>query len=228
MFFKSVNIEEKLLTEQTKSLSSKSVMHYAESIIEDENHTGQFTVLNKLYIDQLETHRIYHINSIQKICIDYRLRFLDRKYYKLDIPQEAEFQINQIEKTHQTTLHSFKIIAPAKALKLKNADDPLLFVPIGNDYYYLIHKWGNDLSPFRKWFVLPFKNLGTIILTTLLVSLITTFLLPFKSYAQESYNTVKLISFLFIFKSYCAILLYYCFWKGKNFSIFNWNSEYYN
>ncbi len=228
MLFNEVNIEEKLVAERTKSSASKSLVLYTQSIIENENHTNQFTLLNKLYLDKLETYKIYHIDTIKKICIDYRLRFLDRKYYKIDIPQEAQFQINQIEKEHQTTLHSFKIIAPAKALKLKNADDPLLFIPIGNDYYYLIHKWGNNLSSFRKWFVLPFRNLEMIVLTTILLSLITTFILPFKSYGHENYNTIKLITFLFIFKSYTAILVYYWFWKGKSFSIFNWDSEYYN
>lgn len=228
MFFKDINIEEKLATEQTKLHRSKSLVGYTQSCIEDQNHTNQFTLLNKLYIDKLEAHKVYHINTIRKICVTYRLRFLDRKYYKIDIPQEAQLQINQIEKDHQTNLHSYKIIAPANALKLKNADDPLLFIPIGNDYFYLVHKWGNNLSPFRKWIALPFKNLGTILLTIMLLSLITTFIIPFRSYGNESYNTIKLICFLFIFKSYCAVLLYYCFWKGKNFSIFNWDSEYYN
>lgn len=228
MFFSNVNIEEKLIAERTKSHSSKSVMQYTQSVLDNKEHTFQFTILNKLYTDKLETCRIYHLHTIQKICIDYRLRFLDRKYYKMDIPQEAQSQIDQIEQEHQTTLHSFKIIAPAKALKLKNADDPLLFVPIGNDYYYLIHKWGNNLNMFRKWLVLPFRNLGTLILAVFILSLITTFIIPFKSYGNENYNTIKLITFLFIFKSYCAILLYYCFWKGKNFSSCNWDSEYYN
>ncbi|MGH2665602.1 hypothetical protein [Flavobacterium sp.] len=228
MAFHNVNIEEKLIAERTKWHGSKSIMQYAQDSIENQEHTGQFTLLNKLYIDKLESHKMYHIDTIQKICIDYRLRFLDRKYYKLDIPQEALLRIDQIELEHQTTLHSFKIIAPAKALKLKNADDPLLFVPIGNDYYYLIHKWGNNLNSFRKWLVLPFKNLGFLILFTAILSLLTTSLIPFRNYGNESYNTVKFITFLFIFKSYCAILLYYCFWKGKNFSSYNWNSEYYN
>ncbi|TGD59708.1 hypothetical protein [Flavobacterium humi] len=224
MLFNNINIEEKLMAARTAS----GPLQYAQSILNDQGHTHEFTAVNKLYTNALETSRIYHIRTIQKICVDYRLRFLDRKYYKMDIPEEAQLQIDHIESSHQTVLHSFKIIAPAKALKLKNADDPLLFVPIGNDYYYLVHKWGNNLNALRKWRVLPFKNLGTMILSILIMSLLTTFLIPFKSYGHENYNTIKLISFLFIFKSYCAILLYYCFWKGKNFSIYNWNSEYYN
>ncbi|WP_300567772.1 hypothetical protein [Flavobacterium sp.] len=228
MSFNDVNIEEKLIVERNQLGGSKSIMQLTQSIIENGNHSNQFTLLNKLYIDKLEIDRIYHIDTIRKICIDYRLRFLDRKYYKIDIAQEAQFQIDQIENTHQTCLHSFKIMAPAKALKLKNADDPLLFIPIGNDYYYLIHKWGNNLNSFRKWFVLPFKNLGYMLVFTILLSILTTYLLPLKSYGNESKSTIQLITFLFIFKSYCAVILYYCFWKGKNFSAFNWNSEYYN
>ncbi|WP_395062778.1 hypothetical protein [Flavobacterium sp.] len=42
-------------------------------------------------------------------------------------------------------------MAPSKAFNLKKYDDPLLFAPIGNDYYYLIHKWGNDLAWYKNF-----------------------------------------------------------------------------
>ena len=48
-------------------------------------------------------------------------------------------------------------MAPSKLFKLKNADDPLLFASLGSDYFYLIDKWGNDLSYFRKISMWPFK-----------------------------------------------------------------------
>ncbi|WP_264542463.1 MULTISPECIES: hypothetical protein [Flavobacterium] len=227
MFFNRVNIEDVLLRENSKQGHESSLLQFAQSVI-DTDDSNQYTLVNKLFIDKLESNKVFHINTIQKICITYRLRFLDSKYYKLEIPEEANTKIRQLEKEHNTSLHSFKILAPAKALKLKNYDDPLLFVPMGNNCYYLIHKWGNDLSPLRKWKALPYKNFGNLLTFILLLSIATTFILPYEKLGNESYTTVKLITFLFIFKTYCAIYIYYFFWKGKNFSTNNWNSIYYN
>lgn len=227
MFFNRVNIEDVLQQKNSKKGHSTSLLQFAQSVIET-HYSDQFTLVNKLFIDKLESDKVFHIDTIKEICIIYRLRFLDSKYYKLDIPEEANIKIRQLEAEHKTTLHSFKILAPAKALKLKNYDDPLLFAPLGNDYYYLIHKWGNDLSPFRKWKALPYKNFGNLLIFILLLSIVTTFVLPYKQLGDETYSTVKMITFLFIFKTYCAIYIYYFFWKGKNFSINNWDSIYYN
>ena len=41
-------------------------------------------------------------------------------------------------------------MAPSALFRLEKTDDPLLFVPLGNNYYYLVHKWGNDLHPFSQ------------------------------------------------------------------------------
>lgn len=227
MFFNRVNIEDVLLRENSKPGHGSSLLQFAQSLI-DSDDFDQYTIVNKLYIDKLESDKVFHLDAIREICITYRLRFLDSKYYKLDIPEEAYTKIKQLEAEHKTSLHSFKILAPAKALKLKNYDDPLLFVSMGNNYYYLIHKWGNDLSPFRKWKALPYKNFGNLLVFILLLSIATTFVLPYEKLGTETYSTIKLITFLFIFKTYCAIYIYYFFWKGKHFSVSNWDSIYYN
>ena len=93
---------------------------------------------NQFDFDQLETKRIFHRDTIKKTCIDYRLRFLDLDYFKGDVPVEAIESIQALEKAHKTELQNMKIVAPSKLFKLKNTDDPLLFVPIGNEYYYCL------------------------------------------------------------------------------------------
>ena len=186
------------------------------------------SISNDFNFDLLETKNIYHVSTIKSICVDYRLRFLDSSLFKNKIPEEAISKIKNLEKNHEIVIDGFKIMAPAKLFKLENADDPLLFAPIGNDYYYLIHKWGNDLSPFRKFLMLPFKTLLNSVVTLLLLSFISMYLLPISKFGPTNLNVIKVISFLFIFKTYCAIFLYYSFWMGKNFSTEIWNSKYYN
>ena len=70
------------------------------------------------------------------------------------------------------------MMAPSKLFELENYDDPLMFVSLGNNYYYLIHKWGNDMSYFRKLLMWPFKNLYNIMVFICFLSLFLTAVIP--------------------------------------------------
>ena len=183
---------------------------------------------NQFDFEQLETKRIFHRDTIKKICIDYRLRFLDLDYFKGDVPVEAIESIQALEQAHNTELQNMKIVAPSKLFKLKNADDPLLFVPIGNQYYYLIHKWGNDLHPLRQLLMWPFENIVTSILSILLLSLVLTSFMPLTLFRAEPNWSDFILIFMFMFKSIAAVVIYYAFAAGKNFSRAIWDSTYYN
>lgn len=189
---------------------------------------GGIAESNDLVFDLLETDRIFHLDNIKAVCVDYRLRFLDSHRFKAQIPEEAIAKIKQLEKQHNTQLKGFKIAAPSKLFKLDNYDDPLLFVPIGNDYYYLIHKWGHDMNAYRKWLVRPFRDFGSLLILLTVVSLMLALLVSKDAFGEAKPGVVVVISFLFIFKTLCGITLYYCFWKGKNFNTAIWNSDFYN
>jgi hypothetical protein len=183
---------------------------------------------NQFDFDQLETKRIFHRDTIKKTCIDYRLRFLDLDYFKGDVPVEAIESVKTLEQVHNTELQKMKIVAPSKLFKLKNADDPLLFVPIGNHYYYFIYKWGNDLHPLRLLLMWPFRNIVTSILSILMLSLALTSFMPLTLFNSEPNWSDFILIFMFMFKSIAAVVIYYAFAAGKNFSRAIWDSTYYN
>src|SRR6056300_260357 len=54
-----------------------------------------------LNFDALESSRIYHIEDIKKLCVDYRLRFLDSKHFNGTFPAEALDAIKAFEKTQE-------------------------------------------------------------------------------------------------------------------------------
>ena len=195
----------------------------AKSLTEKGNQSSG----NNFIFDSLETDKIVHISHIKKLCVDYRLRFLESNLFKNEIPEEAISKINHLEKLHNTKLSGFKIIAPSKAFLLENYDDPLLFAPIGNDYYYLIHKWGNEFNPFRKLLVRPIKDLGSFIGFCFIFSLLLTLILP-ASKLSENIPMASIIIFLFTFKSIIAVISYYFFMMGKNFNSEIWQRKYYN
>ena len=178
---------------------------------------------------KIKSDRLFHIDAIKKICIDYRLRFLDFDYFKGNVPDEAYSRLKEF-KINQPNL-DFKIMmmAPSKLFELENYDDPLMFVSLGNDYYYLIHKWGNDMSYFRKILMWPFKNFYNILVFICSISVFLTAIIPDGLFFYKNNPTVEFfVTFLFILKSVIAIFIYYGFSLGKNFNENIWNRKFYN
>ncbi|MFV1449562.1 hypothetical protein VBZ51_10465 [Maribacter sp. HS] len=239
MLLPKTNIEQKLSSIKKKRILAEDIdLKQVYSILSNldneldriENNViiGNGVANNKFNIDLLNSDKIYHTKEIKQICIDYRLRFLDTKYFKGTIPAEGLSKIKALEKEHNTEIKGFKIIAPSKLFKLEDKDDPLLFAPIGNGYYYLIHQWGNDLHPFRKLLMWPFKNMANLIILVLLISFLVTLMIPNGLFSKSSTNAQFWILYFFMFKCIASVVIFYGFALGKNFSPAIWNSKYYN
>lgn len=236
--FSKTNIEKQLLNYRSKRIEGQFIMEEVQRIF-SENKTQRTEIVstltensmdvdNNFNFEKLNTQHIFHIEDIKKLCITYRLRFLDSRYFKGNFPEEAISEIRSLEKNHDITLKNFKIVAPAKRLKLENADDPLLFAPMGNDYFYLIHKWGNDLHPFRRLLMWPYKNFENLVFTVAVLSFLITALMPIQWFTPKANFQEYLFLFLIIFKGVGGMVIFYGFSKGKNFNGAIWNSKYYN
>lgn len=235
---KRTNIEEKLVQAQQKEKPSQIILNEVRTILEqlqNEREKIQKNIevtsrksVNSFDPDSLASEKIFHIEQIKKICVDYRLRFLDSKLFKGAIPEEAISKVRLLENEHRTELMGFKVLAPSKMFKLKDKDDPMLFAPIGNGYYYLVHKWGNDLHPLRKLLMWPFKSIVNLALFILLLSYFLTLLIPGGLFSKSSSVGEFGILFFFMFKSIAAVVIFYGFAQGKNFSNAIWNSRYVN
>ena len=233
-----VDVKKQLLKHRNKQVSVENILKQVQAVFkQDAKHeaninnaiiNGKADYNNNFKVDLLKLDNIFHISDIQSICITYRLRFLESSLFKGEIPQEAINKIKQLEKAHKISLKGFKIMAPSKLFKLENYDDPLLFAPIGNGYYYLIHKWGNDMSVWRKWLMYPFRNLDTIIVSTIIASFLIALSFP-ESYYHPKYKTTQFIFlFFFMFKVIGFCLIFFGVSKGKNFNSSIWDSRYIN
>lgn len=236
MMLTPVDIQQKLIRERKKAINSDDIVGWAYSVLNDE--TQESTILQRLSkspierdinnfdIDKVATDAIFHITQIRKICIDYRLRFLDTKYFKGSYPQEVVEKIQQIEKEHNTVLDGFKIIAPSKLFTLDKADDPLLFAPMGNGYYYLIHKWGTDLHPLRKYKYWSIKNVENLGVSLFVFSFLLTMVTKDIIYDESATFGHLFMLFLFYVKGVLGMLFFYGAASGKNFSQYAWQSRY--
>ncbi|TAI49031.1 hypothetical protein [Flagellimonas allohymeniacidonis] len=239
MIFQKTNIERKLqhLKNYSKEEEEKILAQVQHILNREKRRTEKIsetlgskkhTPGNDFVFDLLETEKIYHIDQIKKICIDYRLRFLDSRYFKGKIPATAFEKITQLENQHHIEIEGFKIMAPSKLFKLEDKDDPLLFAPIGNDYFYLIHKWGNDLHPLRKLLVWPFKSIVNLTVFTLLISYLVTLMVPSGLFSKNDSSAEFWIIYFFMFKCIASVVIFYGFALGKNFNPAIWNSKYFN
>ncbi|MDO6605520.1 hypothetical protein [Arenibacter palladensis] len=236
MLLRRTNIREKLILAKQKDKSADKILNDvyrllakeddAQKRIEDNLKSMDAVISNDFNFDLLETAEIYHVRHIKKIAVDYRLRFLDSHYFKGEIPQEAISKIKKLEKEHELEIKGFKILAPSKLFKLKDRDDPILFAPIGNDYYYLIHKWGRDLHPLRKILMWPFKSLVNLVALVVGISYVITLLVPNGLFSKESSSFQFWVIFFFMFKCLASIVIFYGFALGKNFNPAIWNCKY--
>lgn len=233
------HIPEKIIQFRNKRIPQAVLLEQIHKIFEEESSKEEKILRNiqtdsddfesnDFKFDLLETGMIFHLADIERICIDYRLRFLNTRIFKGELPYEAISKIKILEKTHQTEIKGFKIMAPAKLFRLKNADDPLLFAPMGNDYYYLIHSWGRDLHPLRKLMMWPFRHLENFIVFLLAVSLFLTYLVPEGLFSKEPTNSEFIMIYFFMFKWVAGLAIFYGFKMGKNFSSAIWRSKFSN
>ncbi len=227
---KRTDIESRLQAVRSKALRKEALSNLLEELeigAQKDRHQDQMPV-NSFNFDRLDTNRIYHLRHIRQICIDYRLRFLDLAYFKPELPGEAVKAMEELGAAHDTRLKHLKIIAPSRLFKLEDKDDPLLFVPMGNDYFYLVHKWGNDLHPLRRILVWPFKSLPNLLLLLLVLSYLTALLIPGGLFSKQNSVAEFGILFFFTFKSVVAVVLFYGIALGKNFNPAIWDSKYFN
>ena len=229
-----VNLFEELLIERNKEISSDELKSILKKIWS--NHDSKKDQIrislnkknndknNQLKFDKMESKNIFHKDTIKKICVRYRLRFLDSNLFKGEYPKNITRIITDLESKHDTTLSNFKIMAPSKLFKIKSPDDPILFVPIGNDYFYLVHKWGKEFNKLRKLMVLPFKNIDNLTIFSILVSVF--FALVGKLVMPSLTSSEVFILFLFLVKGFIFIFFYMFFLTRRNFSESNWNSKY--
>ncbi len=230
------NLQEELIKNRAKELRGKSVLNWVNELLKevDNQHNRIENTLkasnsnggiNKFDLEKLDSNRIFHISQIRNICMQYRLKFLDTSFFKGDYPSETISKINELERKHDIEIQGYKIIAPSILFKLKKADDPLLFAPIGNNLYYLIDKWGNDINVARKLKYWPVRTFDNFAFTLLFTTILLTTLCHQLFLGAEGTVAHFFIVFLFFLKGVIGMALFFGVSIGKNFTEYSWQSE---
>ncbi|MDC3337964.1 hypothetical protein OAW23_08840 [Flavobacteriales bacterium] len=241
--FENWNIKDKLIEERAKLATSYDPVKIAKAIYieqEFEDHRIQ-KALNECdndyhHVDEtsLDSSRIYTLNEIKKIAINYRLRFLPSKYFIGEIPYPAIMEIKELNKLSGTNVRKFRILAPARRFELEDENaDPLLFTPLLNGKYYLIHQWGNDLAWYKKVLFFPLRSFKHMVCFALTIAFIVALVTPGSVIMRSSrvlvdyFDYYRIAFFFFMSIAFCAITVFSAFifrlfpsdfvWKKKTF-----------
>lgn len=235
-----LNLEKALLRERQKEANEDQIYRaYLDVLEEDRKREDRIadniasptgSPLTPVNIDYIEESNLYTERQIRNICVRYRLRFLDAAMFKGDIPYDAIVKIKEVQNRDGIELKNFKIVAPAGLFRLKYKDkDPILFLELGNGYYYKIHKWGKDLHPLRGLIMYPFQSFTTMFKSIAAVSFAAAALMP-SSWMIGPYDTssfpIRVIFFFYMLIALAGLTSLYGFSRMKNFSERLWNSKY--
>lgn len=218
------------------------------------SNNSQFNRIERIRGEQIELEKfeneyggkVYKIDQIRDLAIDYHLRFLSSQLYTgtFDIEVTAKIKefarLGKFDVSQNTLERSFFILAPEEMFQLKEEKhvtykklDPMIFYKIDNEHYRLIHKWGNDFTIFRLLDGFRYKSWWKhLLFNTVMVLPIFTFIMGF---IYKSDNVIN-HPFLFILLSILVSTVFSFFmwgWSKFNddgviegyFSPTNWNSN---
>lgn len=242
MKWSKINLEHELI--QTRENTGTKLIQQAHFLLEKEQKEEARILellgiskddsisFDRLEHSQLDQSKIFTLEAIQKLAIRFRLRFLPTSYYTGNYPIDAISAIKKLEKSHQTELQNMYILAPKKKFDLGDCDgDPLLFSRIGENQYYLIASWGNDLHPLRSIVLWPFRSVNTSLLTAVVFSIFFSLIIPARWMEFMNIKEVWAIRgmvFIHFLIGFMAIGTLFMFMFFRNFSDKEWNSKYFN
>lgn len=184
---------------------------------------------NLLDEEGVDKENIFQIRELKTLCTNYRLRFLDSEYYLPEIPYEAILRIKQLGDAQHKELKYFKLLGGKESMEGKNREEVLLFCKTDFDNYYLIHRWGEPLSGWRKIKVWPLRSFENLFITVALITLMITLVLPTGLISLDEtigyWTGFRLAAFFHLLIFNFGVTAYITFAFNKNFSSSVWNQH---
>jgi hypothetical protein len=240
--FSSVNIQDELLKIRQKHAQAQySLMQQANESIKKGEAVDEFLMKRirkgakpgKLNTDteKLDKNKVFSEDDIKSICVQYRLRFLDSKYFNpAEIPQEALTEVSNLENDLGNKVSDVKIVATAKQFKREDKDiSPIMFARLDDENFYLVYKWGKEFSGYKKVIVYPLRSILTLLISLLVVVLPFMLIIPaiiFRTPEQVQYYQMLYLAAFTIGTVF--ILVFGGFTFYKKFSRVCWNKPYLN
>ncbi len=238
--FKEVNIRQQLLQSRKKSRKGGELLvSEAQRILQQDLFTEEKILANlKQYnrafelLDEegLDDSLIFSVGEIKRVCVHYRLKFLESRIFKPEIPYEAVLRIKGLNEQFAKNIKEFRILAaPGSFVNKLAASEALLFAKTNYDNYYLVHRWGKALPWHRKVQYWPMRCFENLFLTVIAITLALALSLPIGLITLDSkadyWSGYRAAAFFHLLIFNMGVTAYTTFAFSKNFSSSIWNRE---
>jgi hypothetical protein len=220
-----VYFQDNLLKEAYSILQGDSIGNKSSSVNYFDEQNETVLTAKPIALDQ---NRIFSTLDIKGICIDYRLRFLDLKHYKAQLPYDVHIKATafEMEAGHQVT---FKVLSEAQNFKSTFPfTQQLLFADLGNGEFYFIHKWGNEYPSYRKYTAMPYKSIealfGLIVMISSFLAIVTpTNFITSKPHI-DYFSMIRIAYFFWCIIAFSALFVYYIVAIRKGMNSAEWDN----
>lgn len=217
--------EEKLLSEANRILQED--LFVEEKILDNLREYNK--AFEKLDEEDVDKGLVFSISEIKKVAVTFRLKFLESKLYKPEIPYEAILKIKDLNQKFHKELKFFKVLSTPGGFTNKEIKEAsLLFVQTNYDNYYLVHRWGGKLKWNRKLKFWPLRKFENLILTVFVTTLLLTLALPTELITLDPravyWSGYRAAAFFHLFIFNMGVTVYFTFAFARNFSNSVWDS----
>jgi hypothetical protein len=180
--------------------------------------------------ESMDEERIFSLADVKKVCVHNRLKFLESKAYKPEIPYEAVLRIRGLNSRFAKSIREFKILSVPQAFITADVQhDTMLFAKTNYDNYYLIHQWGTSLPWYRGLLYWPMRNFENLFMTVIALTLILALSLPTwlitLDHKADYWSGYRAAAFFHLLIFNMGVTAYITFAFNKNFSSSVWNRE---
>jgi hypothetical protein len=240
--FSSINIQDELLKTRRKHAETQHMlMQQVEEAQKKGTAVDEFLLKRlqkapkpgkwQINTDLLDKKKVFSLDDIKSICIQYRLRFLDSKYFKIEgLPTEDAQAIKSLEKELGKEIRSVKMLAAINSFRQEDVNNALLlFAEMDENNFYLVHKLGNDFTWYKKIISFPFRSIGALLVTLTIIGLPIAFIVPvllFSTSEKVQYYQMLYLAAFTVCTAFTIVFGGFTFYK--KFSRVCWNRPYFN
>ncbi len=175
-------------------------------------------------VEELEQSRIFELRDIHRICVKFRLRFLDTSMFIGEYPREVVQELKQLEDRYGSPVLGLQIMAPMKKFKLLDRnEDPVLLAKLEDGRYFFVAKWGKDLHWNRQVLVWPLRSFTTFFASLFAACLLISLIIP-----TEMMWNIKFYVALHLFIGLFGVCCFLGMTFNINFSDQDWNNKFFN
>jgi hypothetical protein len=173
---------------------------------------------------------IFTEEEVKKLAVRHRLKFLSSSLYRSEIPYQAVLKIKDLNQKHRKDLKHFFVLAqPSAFFQSGQIPQSALFVSTNNGNYFMLHRWGGDLSWSRKFKFWPMRSFENLFATVLVIALLVTLVLPTALITLDSkaeyWSGYRAAAFFHLLIFFGGFTTYLTFAFAGNFSNVVWNRK---